>query len=145
MGALMRAKDWARTTLGPADEWPQSLRTAVALMLRTRQPIFIGWGSELTSLYNDGYIPICGSKHPDALGQPMSQVWQEIWDILAPINAAVMRGEPQWFEDMPFALAGRGRTDFSYFSFSYTPSLTMQAASMAFSAPLWKAPRRCSW
>jgi PAS domain S-box-containing protein len=123
MGALMRAKDWSRTPLGSPDRWPQSLRTAVALMLRMRQPIFIGWSQEFISLYNDGYIPICGSKHPDGLGRPMSQLWEEIWDQLAPINAAVMRGESQWFEDMPFELAGRGHSGPSYFCFSYTPLL----------------------
>lgn len=123
MGALMRAKDWTQTALGPPAQWPQSLRTAVALMLRMRQPIFIGWSQEFISLYNDGYIPICGSKHPNGLGQPMSLLWEEIWDQLGPINAAVMRGESQWFEDMPFDLAGRAHTGPSYFCFSYTPLL----------------------
>jgi PAS domain S-box-containing protein len=122
-GALMRAKDWSHTPLGPPERWPQSLRTAVALMLRSKQPIFIGWGSDLISLYNDGYIPICGKKHPEGLGLPMSQLWREIWDSLEPINIAVLRGESQWYDDMPFALAGRGHADLSYFSFSYTPLL----------------------
>ena len=123
MGALMRAKNWLQTPLGSPDQWPQSLRTAVALMLRTRQPVFIGWGGQLTSLYNDGYIPICGNKHPEGLGRPMSELWSEIWDSLEPINALVLAGEAQWFEDMPFALAGRPNEDVSYFSFSYTPLL----------------------
>src|SRR5690242_17766890 len=123
MGALMRAKDWSETPLRTPEHWPQSLRTAVALMLRSRQPIFIGWTDEFISLCNDGFIPICGSKHPQRLGQPMSKLWAEIWDQLAPINAAVMRGESQWFEDMPFDLAGRAHTGPSYFSFSYTPLL----------------------
>src|SRR5450432_4184479 len=123
MGELMRAKDWSQTPLGAPNDWPQSLRTAVAIMLRSRQAIFIGWGDELISLYNDGYIPICGNKHPESLGQPMSQLWSEIWQSLEPINALVLRGEAQWFEDMPFALAGRASADTSYFSFSYTPLL----------------------
>jgi hypothetical protein len=123
MGALIRAKDWSQTALGPPEQWPQSLRTAVALMLRMRQPIFIGWGPDYISLYNDGYIPICGIKHPHGLGMPMSQLWQEIWEDLAPINAAVTRGESQWFEDMPFELAGRAHAGPSYFCFSYTPLL----------------------
>ncbi len=33
MGALMRAKDWSRTPLGPVEGWPQSLKTAVRIML----------------------------------------------------------------------------------------------------------------
>ena len=123
MGALMRGFDWTTTSLGPPAGWPQSLKTAVSLMLRARQPVFIGWGPDLVSFYNDGYIPICGSKHPGALGRPMAQVWHEIWDQLSPINDAVMRGEPQWFENMAFDLAGRAAPGPSYFSFSYTPLL----------------------
>ncbi len=122
-GALMRRHDWARTRLGSPGGWPQSLKTAVSLMLRARQPVFIGWGPELLSLYNDGYIPICGIKHPHAFGKPMSEVWPEIWDTLAPLNEAVLRGESQWFENMPFNLAGRCHAGPSYFSFSYTPLL----------------------
>jgi len=121
LGALIRAHDWSATPLGPLHAWPQSLRTAVSLMLQLRQPAYIAWGPEQVSLYNDGYIPICGAKHPYGLGLPARELWAEIWDQLGPINQAVMRGEAQWFDDMPFALAGRGRDDPSFFSFSYTP------------------------
>jgi len=41
-GALIRAKDWSESPLGPVERWPLSLRTAVAIMLRTKQPTFIG-------------------------------------------------------------------------------------------------------
>src|SRR5690349_8165878 len=92
-GALMRSIDWDSTPMGPVAGWPQSLKTAISLLLRARQPMFIGWGKQLISFYNDGYIPICGSKHPDALGQPMAAVWKEIWDSLSPLNDAVLRGE----------------------------------------------------
>jgi len=78
MGRLMRALDWSATLLGPPAGWPQSLKTAVSLLLRARQPMFIGWGRQFISFYNDGYIPICGRKHPHALAQPMGQVWSEI-------------------------------------------------------------------
>ena len=121
LGALIRAFDWSSTPLGPLGSWPQSLRTAVGLMLQLRQPAYIAWGPEQISLYNDGYIPICGAKHPQGLGLPARDLWAEIWGQLGPINDAVMRGEAQWFEDMPFALAGRGGDEPSYFSFSYTP------------------------
>ncbi len=123
MGRLMRELDWGATPLGPPAGWPQSLKTAVSLLLRARQPMFIGWGPQLISLYNDGYIPICGRKHPHALAQPMAQVWAEIWDTLGPMNEAVLGGESLWHENMPFELAGRGDGATSYFSFSYTPLL----------------------
>jgi PAS domain S-box-containing protein len=119
----MRALDWAATPLGPVAGWPQSLKTAVSLLLRSRQPMFIGWGPELVSFYNDGYIPICGGKHPQALGQPMASVWKEIWDSLSPLNEAVLRGESLWFENQAFDLGQRGNSGPSYFTFSYTPLL----------------------
>jgi hypothetical protein len=33
MGALIRAKDWSSTPLGAVNAWPQSLRTAVSILL----------------------------------------------------------------------------------------------------------------
>ena len=70
LGALMRAHDWASTPLGEPAVWPRSLKTVVRIMLTSRQPIWIGWGSQLSYLYNDPYQSIIGGKHPQALGQP---------------------------------------------------------------------------
>ena len=50
MGARIHAHDWAETPLGPIEGWPQSLRTAVDLMLAARQPVYVAWGPGLTSL-----------------------------------------------------------------------------------------------
>ena len=46
MGERIRAFDWAATSLGPMSEWPQGLKTAVRIMLTSRQPIWVGWGEE---------------------------------------------------------------------------------------------------
>lgn len=120
MGELIATHDWSATPLGDIAVWPQSLRTAVALMLASRQPAYMAWGPEQISLYNDGYIPILGAKHPEGLGLPAAELWAEIWDELGPLNDAVLAGEALWFEDRPFALAGRDR-DIGWFNFSYTP------------------------
>ena len=50
MGALMRSYDWMKTPLGTPEEWPQSLKTAVRLLLTTQHPMFIWWGPELISI-----------------------------------------------------------------------------------------------
>jgi hypothetical protein len=70
MGERMRSFDWAATPLGPAETWPQSLKTAVRIMLTSRQPFWLGWGDQLINLYNDAYKSIVGGKHPTALGSP---------------------------------------------------------------------------
>jgi hypothetical protein len=70
MAERIRSHNWSETPLGPIAQWPQSLRTIVDLLLSSRQPAYVAWGTEQTSLYNDGYLPILGIKHPAALGRP---------------------------------------------------------------------------
>ena len=60
----MRAFDWTRTPLGPPRNWPSSLQTMVGMLLNNRFPMLLWWGPELHQLYNDGYRPILGRKHP---------------------------------------------------------------------------------
>jgi PAS domain S-box-containing protein len=120
MGALMRAYDWAKSPLGQPETWPPALRTAVSLMLGARQPVYVAWGAELISLYNDGYLPIVGAKHPQKFGTPFRELWAEIWTEFRPIVEATMAGNAQHFVDMPIALAGRPGLPVGWFTFSYT-------------------------
>ena len=46
MGAAMRAFDWASSPLGPADHWPQTLKTCLRILLASRQPMWVGWGPQ---------------------------------------------------------------------------------------------------
>ena len=93
MGALMRATDWSKTGVGPISTWPQSLRTALSILLETGFPMYIAWGPEFTQFYNDGYRPILGStKHPKAMGASTRETFAEIWDIIGPMFAGVMQG-----------------------------------------------------
>ena len=121
MAERIRSHDWSGTPIGPPDSWPQSLRNVVDLMLDSCQPGYIGWGTELCSLYNDASIPILGSKHPAGLGVPYRLLFAEIWTEFAPLVAATLRGEAQYFEDRAVALAGRDGQPLSWFTFSITP------------------------
>jgi hypothetical protein len=78
MGALMRSFDWQRSPLGPPEDWPQSLRTTVRLVLNAGDPMFIWYGQELIQFYNDAYRKTMGpERHPTALGQPDLQLSQK--------------------------------------------------------------------
>jgi PAS domain S-box-containing protein len=121
MAAAIRAHDWTATPLGPLAEWPQSLRTIVDLMLAARQPVYVGWGAEVVSLYNDAFIPILGDKHPGGVGQPFTALWPEIWEEFQPLVGAVMAGEAQHFTDRPVALAGRKGVPMTWVTYSWTP------------------------
>src|SRR5690349_1978986 len=82
MGALIRGYDWASSEIGAPAEWPQSLKTAVRLLLGSRHPMFIWWGPHLVQFYNDAYrLSIGPERHPGALGQQGRACWEEIWPI----------------------------------------------------------------
>ena len=122
MGALMRTRDWGATPLGPSESWPQSLKTAIRIMLTSRQPIWIGWGPELLFFYNDPYQSIIGGKHPDALGRPTSIVWQEIWHEIGPMLATAMTGaEGTYVEEQLLIMERNFYPEETYYTFSYSP------------------------
>jgi hypothetical protein len=122
LAGLMRSYDWARSALGPPESWPQSLKTAVRIMLTSRQPIWIGWGRELIYLYNDPYKSIIGGKHPWALGRPTSDVWREIWSDIGPMLATAMSGhEGTYVEAQLLIMERNGYPEETYYTFSYSP------------------------
>lgn len=121
MGALFRAHDWSATPLGPVEGWPQSLRSAVGLMLANRHLMFVAWGPELAFLYNDGYRPVFGRKHPGALGQPFREVWSEIWDDIEPLVDTALAGEATWSEDLHLVMERNGYPEDCWYTFSYSP------------------------
>src|ERR1700722_3050102 len=122
MGALIRAHDWNSTSLGAPENWPQGLKTAIRIMLTSRQPIWIGWGPELLFFYNDPYKSIIGGKHPVSLGQPTEVVWHEIWSDIAPLLATAMTGYEGTFTEQKLLIMERnGFPEETYYTFSYSP------------------------
>jgi PAS domain S-box-containing protein len=129
MRALCRAYDWAATPLGPADEWPVSLRTTVATLLGSRNPMFLFWGPELIQIYNDAYRSSLGSagrdgsRHPRALGMRGRDFWTDIWEVIGPqIEQVLGTGEPTWHEDQYLPIERDGRLDDVWWTYSYGPA-----------------------
>ncbi len=118
----MRSVDWSRTAVGPAERWPQSLRTALSILLETGFPMYIAWGREFTQFYNDGYRPILGStKHPAAMGISTRETFAEIWHIIGPMFDGVMEGTAVTLTDFHLPLDRHGFSEECYFVFSYSP------------------------
>src|SRR5215469_6217505 len=90
MAARMRALDWSATPLGPLEQWPQSLRCCVRIVLGSGYPMAILWGPDYTVLYNDAFRPFFGTKHPWALGRFCRDVHPEAWDIAGPMFEKVL-------------------------------------------------------
>ncbi|MEU0053750.1 SpoIIE family protein phosphatase [Streptomyces sp. NPDC006309] len=123
IGADLAAVDWAATPLGPPEEWPQSLRTAVSILLSSRFSMWMAWGPELTFFCNDAYRrATLGHKYPWALGRPAPEVWAEVWDDLDPrVRSVMTTGEATWDEALMLFLERSGYPEETYHTFSYSP------------------------
>ncbi|WP_250031179.1 SpoIIE family protein phosphatase [Paractinoplanes maris] len=115
--------DWEQTPLGPPQQWPQSLRTAVSILLSSRFPMWMAWGPQLTFFCNAAYRrDTLGRKYPWALGRPANEVWAEIWDDIGPrIETVLSTGHATWDEALLLFLERSGYTEETYHTFSYSP------------------------
>ena len=128
VGGLMKQLDWTRSPLGAPETWPQSLRAVVRIMLTSRYPMWVGWGRELTLLYNDPYARILGKKHPTALGRPAPEVWREIWHEVGPrVERVLSTGEATYDEALLLMMERYGYLEETYFTFSYSPIFDEQS------------------
>lgn len=121
MGALMRSTDWGRTVFGPVAEWPQSLRTAISIMLESPFAMVVAWGPEYRFFYNDRYRPILGTKHPAALATPGAEIFPEVWSVVGPEFDRVWRGESFAIDDWLLPLERNGYLENCYFTLAYSP------------------------
>lgn len=121
MSRRIAAHDWSTTPLGPIDSWPQSLRTALRLMLESRFAMCLCWGPDLTLFYNDAYAPHLGAKEAQALGQPLQTIWSDVWDDIRPLVESVFAGVPTLHEDMLLTMLRNGFPEETFWTFSYSP------------------------
>ncbi|MFC4119955.1 SpoIIE family protein phosphatase [Nonomuraea zeae] len=123
IGRDLAAVDWRATPLGPPEHWPQSLQTAVSILLSSRFSMWMAWGPELTFFCNAAYRrDTLGQKYPWALGRPASQVWAEIWQDIGPrIDAVLATGKATWDEALLLFLERAGYPEETYHTFSYSP------------------------
>lgn len=120
MARRVREYDWGASPIGPIEKWPQSLRSAVDIMLSSLFPSCIVWGPDLVTIYNDAFRPILGAK-PEALGRPFSKIWTEVWPDINPIAVRAFAGEATFVEDYPLTIDRHGYPEQAWFTFCYSP------------------------
>jgi PAS domain S-box-containing protein len=119
--ALIARLDWANSPLGEASTWPQSLRTAVDIVIHSPMPMLLLWGPQLTQIYNDGFALLAGSNHPHAFGQPTHQIWPELQDFTDPIYSAVLQGQVRTYSEQRFTLQRNGIDSDFWLDLTYSP------------------------
>jgi len=122
MGERMRRFDWSASPVGPAERWPQALKTIVRIMLDSRHAMWLLWGPELTFFCNDAYLPTVGFKRDWVLGARSDKVWEEIWPDIGPrIRQVLEQGRSTWDEGLLLFLERSGFIEETYHTFSYSP------------------------
>jgi signal transduction histidine kinase len=121
MGQVIRSMDWSRSPLGPMAGWPQSLRTTVGLCLASNFPISLVWGPRHVQIYNDGYWPICGAKHPGSMGQDFTECWASAWPVIGEAFERARGGTTSFLEDQRMFLDRNGYLEETFFTFSFSP------------------------
>ncbi len=124
MRDLLLAKDWSKTPLGARDGWSASLKLAVDLVMSSGFGMALRWGPEFVLIYNDGYRPILGDKHPAAFGLPVREAWPEVWRELEANHTAILSGSSPglFFKDILYRIQRRGdEWDDAHFTLSYSP------------------------
>ncbi|BAQ75438.1 sensory box sensor histidine kinase/response regulator [Pseudomonas sp. Os17] len=119
---LIARLDWSATALGHSGQWPQSLRTAVDIVIHSPMPMLLLWGGELTQIYNDGFALLAGNKHPHAFGQPAHLIWPELMDFTDPVYRAVLNGQVRSFSEQRFSLQRSNGSEYDlWLDLTYSP------------------------
>lgn len=120
---MLHEFDWASTPLGPADGWPRILGAAVDILLSSAFAMWMGWGPELTVLYNDAYTRITSrTRHAWALGRPASEVWADIWpEIRSRIQTVMETGSTIRDAAILLLPERNGRVEETYRTLSWSP------------------------
>ncbi|RST30724.1 PAS domain S-box protein [Sphingomonas ginkgonis] len=119
--ALLRGLDWRGHQLGPPENWPPELKTAVAMMLGSQQPMFLVWGPERVYLYNDALRVQLGDRHPAALGRDWLEVWPERRERLLGLLACLSEGKTVTQSSYEVVTEHNGHAEKATYSFSFSP------------------------
>ncbi|ELU37250.1 histidine kinase [Rhizoctonia solani AG-1 IA] len=96
---------WEKTSLGPRESWPMTLKLMVKYLMEKPIPSCIFWSwPDQVMIYNDTYAKMIGSKHPGSFGQVGRIAWGELWDMLLPVSEQCRRGKSTRKNDGSFAL-----------------------------------------
>jgi PAS domain S-box-containing protein len=118
---LIRSYDWSQTPLGPVEHWPQSLKTASALLLQSPVPIVMLWGVDGVMIYNDAYSIFAGHRHPALLGSKVREGWSEIADFNDNVMKIGLSGQTLAYKDQELTLHRKGVPEQVWMDLYYSP------------------------
>ncbi len=118
---LIRNFSWSRTALGPIEQWPQSLITAVNMILQSPVPLVILWGHDGYMIYNEAYSVLASKRHPEILGNKVVKGWPEIADFNRNVMHECLAGKTLSYVDQKLTLNRNRLHEEVWFDLNYSP------------------------
>lgn len=126
---LLQDSDWARSAA--AASAPPELRTLLAMILDSPEPLWIAWGHEEKAFFfNDAYLPMLGDKLHGAMGNRLQTVWADVWQDVAQAIDDAFAGTHRSFNNLPLMMDRDGTLRETFWTFSYSP-LRMGSGAVA--------------
>ncbi|KTT68487.1 ATP-binding protein [Sphingomonas sanguinis] len=117
---LILERDWTGHPMGPPQDWPESFRIPLSLVLNSPESMILAWGPDLHFFFNETYFPLLGPRLSWAMGARFDEVWADALEQARPIIDDALAGRTQRFVDLPWKLdTDRGEAH-TFWSFSYS-------------------------
>ena len=140
---LARDIDWAKTSLGPIENWASDLRGMCNLIMASPHPAAMYWGPDYVSIYNEPYILLAGQKHPQLMGMRYRDAWAEIWEPLKEVlDNAYNNAQATMKDDDCLFLNRNGFLEETYFSWSIIPLIGDEGSVVGLYNPAFEKTRR---
>ena len=121
VGALISSHDWRGTALGALDTWPSTLKSMLATLLTSPQPMTMAWGPQMLSFFNDSYRLTLGGRFRGILGRSAAEQWPDAWPDLEPLVRQALGGVGSHYESMPLSLTRNGQKELTWWTLSFMP------------------------
>jgi signal transduction histidine kinase len=122
MAGRIATHDWSGS-LGPIEDWPDSLKTAVGLLVHSAVPIVLLWGADGIMIYNDAYSVFAGGRHPRLLGSKVREGWAEVADFNDNVMRVGLAGGTLAYRDQELTLHRSGKPEPVWMNLDYSPVL----------------------
>jgi PAS domain S-box-containing protein len=127
--ARIREIDWRGSSIGDIDTWSESLKAVLATLSHSSQPMLLMLGPDLLQFYNDAYIDLENSRHPEQMGQPTASFWPDVHPLLADLISDVLEnGSSVQHEDRSLPMTRGGLQIETFWCYGFTPYVDAHGA-----------------
>lgn len=120
---IIASYDWASTSLGDIDRWPDYLKANIAFVLRSPVALVTLWNEDGVMIYNDAYSRFSGGRHPGLFGSKVREGWPEVADFNDNVMKVGLGGGTLAYREQAMTLYRNGKAEELWLDLDYSPML----------------------